>query len=73
VDVFRKCEADPLVICTVAWLYWADRRIESTHKCFERAVSTVSVGLEFGDRLDEVTVKRVTAKTCRRAVANTKG
>ncbi|KAF8483096.1 hypothetical protein F5888DRAFT_1812628 [Russula emetica] len=31
--------ADPLVICTVAWLYWADRRIEKAREWFERAVS----------------------------------
>jgi pre-mRNA-processing factor 6 len=28
VDALGKCEADPLVTCTVARLYWADRRIE---------------------------------------------
>ena len=37
-DALRKCEADPLVICTVARLYWADRRIEKAREWFERAV-----------------------------------
>jgi pre-mRNA-processing factor 6 len=45
VDAFRKCEADPLVICTVARLYWADWRIEKAHRWFEHAVSA---GLDFG-------------------------
>jgi pre-mRNA-processing factor 6 len=39
VDVLRKCEAVPLVICTVARLYWADRKIEKAREWFERAVS----------------------------------
>ena len=39
VDALRKCEADPLMICTVARLYWADRRIEKAREWFERAVS----------------------------------
>jgi pre-mRNA-processing factor 6 len=46
VDAFRKCEADPLVICIVARLYWADGRIEKTREWFERAVSA---GQDFGD------------------------
>jgi pre-mRNA-processing factor 6 len=46
VDALRKCEADPLVICTVARLYWADRRIEKAREWFERAVSA---GPGFGD------------------------
>ena len=40
VDALRKCEADPLVICTVARLYWADRRIEKA-----RASGSVSAGV----------------------------
>ena len=39
VDPLRKCEADPLVICTVARLYWADWGIEKVHEWFECAVS----------------------------------
>ncbi|KAF8503250.1 hypothetical protein F5888DRAFT_1660082 [Russula emetica] len=39
VDALRKCEADPLVICTVARLYRADRKIEKAREWFERAVS----------------------------------
>jgi pre-mRNA-processing factor 6 len=46
VDALRKCEADPLVICTVARLYWADRRIEKAREWFERAVSA---GPDLGD------------------------
>jgi pre-mRNA-processing factor 6 len=51
VDAPRKCEADRLVICTVARLYWADRRIENAREWFERAqaASTVSAGPDFGD------------------------
>ena len=41
-DVLRKCEADPLAICTVPRLYWADRK-------FERLEHAVSVGLDLGD------------------------
>ena len=46
VDALRKCEADPLVICTVARLYWSDRRIEKAREWFEQAVSA---GLDLGD------------------------
>jgi pre-mRNA-processing factor 6 len=49
VDALRKCEADPLVICTVARLAvfsWTDRRIEKACEWFERAVSA---GPGFGD------------------------
>jgi pre-mRNA-processing factor 6 len=46
VDALRKCEADPLVICTVARLYWADRRIEKAREWFERVVSA---GPDLGD------------------------
>ncbi|KAN0112057.1 PRP1 splicing factor, N-terminal domain containing protein [Russula decolorans] len=46
VDALRKCEADPLVICTVARPYWTDRRIEKAREWFERAVSA---GPGFGD------------------------
>ncbi|KAI0275882.1 hypothetical protein BGY98DRAFT_935435 [Russula aff. rugulosa BPL654] len=36
-----KREAVPLVICTVARLYWVDRKIEKTHEWFERASESV--------------------------------
>src|SRR5258707_408071 len=46
VDALRKCEADPLVICTVARLYWAERKIDKARQWFDRAVSA---GPDLGD------------------------
>ena len=46
VDALRKREADPLVICTVAQLYWTGRKIENAREWFERAVSA---GPDLGD------------------------
>ncbi|KAF8503248.1 hypothetical protein F5888DRAFT_1799581 [Russula emetica] len=46
VKALRKCEAGPLVICTVARLYWTDRRIEKAREWFERAISA---GPDLGD------------------------
>jgi hypothetical protein len=43
-----KREAVPLVICTVARLYWVDQKIEKTHEWFERPVSA---GPELGNTL----------------------
>src|SRR5258707_14596781 len=37
VDALRKCEADPLVICTVARLYWQERKMVKARQWFDRA------------------------------------
>jgi pre-mRNA-processing factor 6 len=39
VDMLRRCEVDPLMICSVARLYWTDRRVENACESFDRAVS----------------------------------
>ncbi len=38
VDALKKCADDPLVICTVARLFWAERKIDKARQWFERAV-----------------------------------
>ncbi|CAL1712307.1 unnamed protein product [Somion occarium] len=37
-DALRKAADDPLIICTVARLFWAERKIEKARQWFERAV-----------------------------------
>ncbi|KAI0260679.1 PRP1 splicing factor, N-terminal-domain-containing protein [Gloeopeniophorella convolvens] len=39
VDALKKCADDPVVICTVARLFWAERKIEKARQWFGRAVS----------------------------------
>lgn len=39
-DALRKAADDPLIICTVARLFWAERKIEKARQWFERAVNT---------------------------------
>jgi pre-mRNA-processing factor 6 len=46
VDALKKCADDPLVICTVARLFWAERKIEKARQWFDRAVSA---GPDIGD------------------------
>ncbi|KAI0291955.1 PRP1 splicing factor, N-terminal-domain-containing protein [Russula brevipes] len=46
VDALKKCADDPLVICTVARLFWAERKIEKARQWFDRAVSA---GPDLGD------------------------
>jgi len=46
VDALKKCADDPLVICTVARLFWAERKIEKARQWFDRAVGA---GPDFGD------------------------
>ena len=46
VDALKKCADDPLVICTVARLFWAERKIEKARQWFDRAVSA---GPDCGD------------------------
>lgn len=38
-DALKKSNNDPLVICTVARLFWAERKIEKARQWFERAVT----------------------------------
>jgi len=38
-DALRKAADDPLVLCTVARLFWAERKIEKARQWFERAVA----------------------------------
>lgn len=38
-DALKKSNNDPLVICTVARLFWAERKIEKARQWFERAVA----------------------------------
>ncbi|KIP06848.1 hypothetical protein PHLGIDRAFT_72114 [Phlebiopsis gigantea 11061_1 CR5-6] len=38
-DALRKAADDPLIICTVARLFWAERKIEKARQWFERAVN----------------------------------
>jgi pre-mRNA-processing factor 6 len=37
-DALKKCADNPLVICTVARLFWAERKIEKAREWFARAV-----------------------------------
>lgn len=45
-DALRKATDDPLIICTVARLFWAERKIEKARQWFERAVK---VNPDLGD------------------------
>jgi pre-mRNA-processing factor 6 len=38
VDALKKCADNPLVICTVARLFWSERKIEQARDWFSRAV-----------------------------------
>ena len=38
-DALRKAADDPLIICTVARLFWAERKIEKARDWFGRAVA----------------------------------
>lgn len=38
-DALRKAGSDPWVLCSVARLFWAERKIEKARHWFERAVS----------------------------------
>ncbi|KAA1474753.1 hypothetical protein DENSPDRAFT_804612 [Dentipellis sp. KUC8613] len=39
VDALKKAQDDPLVICTVARLFWAERKIEKARQWFGRSVA----------------------------------
>ncbi|RCH94086.1 Pre-mRNA-processing factor 6 [Rhizopus azygosporus] len=38
VDALKKCEHDPIIVTTVARLFWADRKIEKARNWFQKAV-----------------------------------
>ena len=40
VDALRKLKDNPLVVCTVARVLWADRVVERTREWFARAAAT---------------------------------
>jgi pre-mRNA-processing factor 6 len=59
-DALKKCQDDvkekSIVVCTIARLFWAERKIEKARQWFERAVSrdqefgrTVAAGDDLGD------------------------
>jgi pre-mRNA-processing factor 6 len=39
-DALKKCENDPFVLCTVARLFWQERKLEKARNWFERAVKS---------------------------------
>ena len=39
VDALKKSRDDPLIICTVARLFWAERKIEKAREWFGRAIA----------------------------------
>ncbi|KAJ3023170.1 Pre-mRNA-processing factor 6 [Thoreauomyces humboldtii] len=39
-DALKKCENDPLVLVTVARLFWAERKVDKARNWFARAVKT---------------------------------
>lgn len=39
IDAIKRCESDPLVIMTVARLFWADRKLDRAKTWFNRAVT----------------------------------
>jgi len=42
VDALKKSADNPVIICTVARLFWAERKIEKARQWFGRAVATNS-------------------------------
>lgn len=40
VDALKKSSDDPIIICTVARLFWAERKIDKARQWFSRAVVT---------------------------------
>jgi pre-mRNA-processing factor 6 len=42
VDALKKVGEDPTILCTVARLFWAERKIEKARQWFTRAVKTNS-------------------------------
>jgi len=48
VDAMKKAGDDPYIICTVARLFWAERKIEKARHWFSRAVN-ITAGKRLGD------------------------
>ncbi|KAH8830298.1 PRP1 splicing factor, N-terminal-domain-containing protein [Flagelloscypha sp. PMI_526] len=48
VDALKKASEDPWVVCCVARLFWAERKVEKARTWFERAVSS-EAGSDLGD------------------------
>jgi len=46
VDALKKSADNPVIICTVARLFWAERKIEKARQWFGRAVAT---DMDLGD------------------------
>ncbi|KAI8148081.1 PRP1 splicing factor, N-terminal-domain-containing protein [Fennellomyces sp. T-0311] len=46
VDALKKCEHDPIVVTTVALLFWTDRKIEKARNWFQKAVQ---IDMDQGD------------------------
>ena len=46
VDALKKCENDPIVIATVAKLFWDDRKLEKARAWYNRAVT---LNTDYGD------------------------
>jgi pre-mRNA-processing factor 6 len=40
VDALKKSSDDPVIICTVARLFWAEGKIEKARQWFQRAIAT---------------------------------
>ncbi|KAI8923687.1 PRP1 splicing factor, N-terminal-domain-containing protein [Entophlyctis helioformis] len=40
VDALKKCENDPVVVTTVAQLFWAERKLDKARSWFNRAIKT---------------------------------
>lgn len=40
VDALKKSSDDPIIICTVARLFWAEGKIEKARQWFQRAIAT---------------------------------
>jgi pre-mRNA-processing factor 6 len=38
VDALKKCEHDPIIVTTVARLFWTDRKIEKARNWFQKAI-----------------------------------
>ena len=38
VDALKKCDNDPIIITTIARLFWAERKVDKARTWFEKAV-----------------------------------
>ncbi|KAH7102781.1 PRP1 splicing factor, N-terminal-domain-containing protein [Auriculariales sp. MPI-PUGE-AT-0066] len=49
VDALKKSAESPIVVCAIARLFWAERKIEKTREWFARAVTKDDGGADLGD------------------------